>query len=105
MVKTHCYRRCHPRQCSTLWPARPTADRWRAVPLLPANRILHQIQLNHDSIGSAPQLATARDAMRRGLAWESIGGDPRQDKRVDKRLQDQLTQAQLADARDKAKNT
>ncbi|HKM71069.1 MAG TPA: hypothetical protein VJX94_13625 [Stellaceae bacterium] len=51
------------------------------------------------------QLATARDAMRRGLAWESIGGDPRQDKRVDKRLQDQLTQAQLADARDKAKNT
>src|SRR5271165_6648636 len=51
------------------------------------------------------QLATARDAMRRGLAWESIGGDPRQDKRVDKRLQDQLTHAQLADARDKAKNT
>lgn len=51
------------------------------------------------------QLATAREAMRRALAWESIGGDPRQDKRADKRLQDQLTQAQLADARDKAKNS
>lgn len=51
------------------------------------------------------QLATAAEAMRRALAWESIGGDPRQDKRVDKRLQDQLTQAQLADARDKAKNS
>jgi hypothetical protein len=51
------------------------------------------------------QLATAREAMRRALAWESIGGDPRQDKRVDKRLQDQLTQAQLADAQDKAKNS
>jgi Protein of unknown function (DUF499) len=50
------------------------------------------------------QLATAREAMRRALAWESIGGDPRQDKRVDKRLQDQMTQAQLADARDKFKN-
>ena len=25
------------------------------------------------------QLATAREAMRRALAWESIGGDPRQD--------------------------
>jgi hypothetical protein len=51
------------------------------------------------------QLATAREAMRRALAWESIGGDPRQDKRADKRLQDQLTQAQLADARDKARNS
>jgi hypothetical protein len=51
------------------------------------------------------QLGTAREAMRRALAWESIGGDARQDKRVDKRLQDQLTQAQLADARDKAKNS
>jgi hypothetical protein len=50
------------------------------------------------------QLATAREAMRRALAWESIGGDPRQDRRVDKRLQDQLTQAQLADAREKFKN-
>jgi hypothetical protein len=50
------------------------------------------------------QLATAREAMRRALAWESIAGDPRQDRRVDKRLQDQLTQAQLADARDKFKN-
>lgn len=43
--------------------------------------------------------------MRRALAWESIGGDARQDKRVDKRLQDQLTQAQLADARDKARTS
>jgi hypothetical protein len=51
------------------------------------------------------QLATAREAMRRALAWESIGGDPRQDRRVDKRLQDQMTQAQLADARDKARNS
>ena len=51
------------------------------------------------------QLDVAREAMRRALAWESIGGDPRQDKRVDRRLQDQLTQAQLADARDKAKNS
>jgi hypothetical protein len=50
------------------------------------------------------QLATAREAMRRALAWESIGGDARQDRRVDKRLQDQLTQAQLADAREKFKN-
>lgn len=50
-------------------------------------------------------LGTAREAMRRALAWESIGGDARQDKRVDKRLQDQLTQAQLADARDKARNS
>jgi hypothetical protein len=51
------------------------------------------------------QLATAREAMRWALAWESIGGDPRQDKRVDKRLQDQMTQAQLSDARDKARNS
>lgn len=43
------------------------------------------------------QLATAREAMRRALAWESIG--------VDTRLQAQMTQAQLADARDKAKNS
>jgi hypothetical protein len=50
------------------------------------------------------QLATACDAMRRALAWESIGGDPHQDKRVDKRLQAQMTQAQLADAGDKFKN-
>jgi hypothetical protein len=50
-------------------------------------------------------LGTAREAMRRALAWESIGGDARQDKRVDKRLQDQLTQAQLVDARDKARNS
>jgi hypothetical protein len=50
-------------------------------------------------------LGIAREAMRRALAWESIGGDARQDKRVDKRLQDQLTQAQLADARDKARNS
>jgi uncharacterized protein len=33
----------------------------------------------------------------------AIGGDPRNE-RVDKRLQDQMTQAQLADARDKAKH-
>jgi hypothetical protein len=45
------------------------------------------------------------EAMRRALAWDSIGGDPRQDRRVDKRLQDQLTQSQLADARDKVKNS
>ena len=51
------------------------------------------------------QLATAREAMRRALAWEEIGGDPRQNSRADKRLQDQMTQAQLADARDKAKNS
>jgi hypothetical protein len=51
------------------------------------------------------QLATACEAMRRALAWESIGGDPRQNNRVDKRLQDQMTQAQLADARDKARNS
>ena len=40
-------------------------------------------------------LGTAREAMRRSLAWASITGD--------RRLQDQLTQAQAADARDKAK--
>jgi hypothetical protein len=40
-------------------------------------------------------LGTAREAMRRSLAWASIVGD--------RRLQDQLTQAQAADARDKAK--
>jgi hypothetical protein len=51
------------------------------------------------------QVATACEAMRRALAWESIGGDPRHDRRVDKRLQDQMTQAQLADARDKARNS
>jgi hypothetical protein len=39
------------------------------------------------------------------LAWEEIGGDPRQSPRADKRLQDQMTQAQLADARDKARNS
>lgn len=50
-------------------------------------------------------LATAREATRRALAWRSIGGDVRQDKYVDKRLQDQLTQAQLADAGDKARNS
>jgi hypothetical protein len=50
------------------------------------------------------QLATAREAMRRALAWESIGGDPRQHRGVDLRLQGQMTQAQLADARDKARN-
>ncbi|HQT74814.1 MAG TPA: DUF499 domain-containing protein [Acidiphilium sp.] len=50
-------------------------------------------------------LGTAREAIRRALAWETIGADPRQDKRADKRLQDQLTQAQLADARDKARNS
>ncbi len=53
--------------------------------------------------GDTAQLATARDAMRRALAWEMIGGDPRQNKQVDKRLQDQMTQAQLADARERAK--
>jgi uncharacterized protein len=51
------------------------------------------------------QLATACEAMRRALAWESIGGDPRQNNPVDKRLQDQMTQAQLADAREKARNS
>ncbi|MGH7105355.1 MAG: hypothetical protein ACREFT_02490 [Acetobacteraceae bacterium] len=51
------------------------------------------------------QLATAREAMRRALAWESIGGDPRRDRSADERLQAQMTQAQLADARDKARNS
>jgi hypothetical protein len=51
------------------------------------------------------QLAIAREAMRRSLAWQSIGGEPRQSQRVDMRLQSQMTQAQLADARDKAKNS
>ncbi len=41
-------------------------------------------------------LGTAREAMRRSLAWASIVDD--------RRLQEQLTQAQAADARDKAKN-
>jgi uncharacterized protein len=50
------------------------------------------------------QLATAREAMRRALAWESIGGEPPRDKRVDKRLRNQMTPVQLADARDKFKN-
>jgi hypothetical protein len=40
------------------------------------------------------QLATAREAMRRAMAWASIVKD--------RRLQGQLTQAQAADARDKA---
>src|SRR5579875_2602137 len=56
-------------------------------------------------VADAAGLAAAREAMRRALAWESIGDDPRQNKRVDQRLQAQLTQAQLADARDKAKNS
>jgi len=43
-----------------------------------------------------PQLATAHEAMRRALAWASIVED--------RRLQEQLTQVQAADARDKAKN-
>jgi hypothetical protein len=50
------------------------------------------------------QLETAGEAMRRALAWETIGGEPPRDKRVDKRLQNQMTQAQLADAREKFKN-
>jgi uncharacterized protein len=41
-------------------------------------------------------LATAREAMRKSLAWASIVED--------RRLQDQLTQAQAADAKDKAKS-
>lgn len=40
------------------------------------------------------QLATARDVVRKAIAWQSIVED--------KRLQEQLTQAQAADARDKA---
>jgi hypothetical protein len=42
-------------------------------------------------------LGTAREAIRRSLAWASIVDD--------RRLQDQLTQAQGADARDKAKTS
>jgi hypothetical protein len=42
-------------------------------------------------------LGTAREAMRRSLAWASIADD--------RRLQDQLTQAQAADAKDKAKTS
>ncbi|HEV2334230.1 MAG TPA: DUF499 domain-containing protein, partial [Stellaceae bacterium] len=49
-------------------------------------------------------LATAREAMRRAMAWNTIGGDPKRDKQVDDRLQAQMTQAQLADARDKARS-
>ena len=56
-------------------------------------------------VADTAQLATAQEAMRRSLAWETIGGDPRQNKQVDKRLQDQMTQAQLADASERAKNT
>lgn len=40
-------------------------------------------------------LATARQAMRRALAWQSIAGD--------KRFEAEISGAQLADARDKAK--
>jgi hypothetical protein len=40
------------------------------------------------------QLATARDVVRKAIAWRSIADD--------KRLQEGLTQAQAADARDKA---
>ncbi len=42
-------------------------------------------------------LATARDAMRRSLAWADIVGD--------ERLQKQLTQSQAADTKDKAKTS
>jgi hypothetical protein len=42
-------------------------------------------------------LGTARDAIRRALAWKSIVDDGR--------LQQQLTQSQAADAEDKAKNS
>lgn len=42
-------------------------------------------------------LATAREVMRKAIAWQSICDD--------KRLQDQLTQAQIADTRDKAKTS
>ena len=42
-------------------------------------------------------LATAREAMRRALAWADIVGD--------ERLQKQLTQSQAADAKDKAKTS
>ncbi|MDF0697485.1 DUF499 domain-containing protein [Rhizobium sp. MC63] len=41
------------------------------------------------------QLGTARDVMRKAIAWASISSDDR--------LQQQMTQAQSADARDKAK--
>jgi hypothetical protein len=40
------------------------------------------------------QLSTARDVVRKAIAWQSIAED--------KRLQEQLTQAQAADAKDKA---
>ncbi|MBY5703004.1 ATP-binding protein [Rhizobium leguminosarum] len=43
----------------------------------------------------AAQLGTARDVMRKAIAWASIASDDR--------LQQQMTQAQSADARDKAK--
>ena len=42
-------------------------------------------------------LATAREVMRKAMAWQSICDD--------KRLQDQLTQAQIADTQDKAKTS
>src|SRR5260370_38916454 len=42
-------------------------------------------------------LGTAREVMRKALAWGSIADDGR--------LQQQLTQAQSADARDKAKTS
>lgn len=42
------------------------------------------------------QLATARDVVRKAIAWRSIADD--------KRLQKSLTQAQAADARDKAQS-
>jgi len=49
-------------------------------------------------------LATAREAMRRAMAWNTIGGDAKRDKQVDDRLQAQMTQAQQADAGDKARS-
>jgi hypothetical protein len=51
-----------------------------------------------------PQLATAREAMRRALARGSIGGDRCQNKDVNLLLQGQMTQAQQADARDQARS-
>jgi hypothetical protein len=42
-------------------------------------------------------LATAREVMRKAMAWQSIYDD--------RRLQDQLTQAQVTDARDKARTS
>jgi hypothetical protein len=51
------------------------------------------------------QLATACESMRRTLAWRSIGGDPRQHKDADQRLQSQMTKTQLDDAHEKAKNS